>query len=375
VYPGAPDAWYDGIDQDCSGGSDYDADGDGALSSAYGGADCDDADPSRRPGATEIWYDGIDQDCSGTSDFDADGDTVLASAYGGTDCDDTRASVRPGAAEVWYDGIDQDCSGGSDYDADGDTFERFPYGLDCNDAVAAIRPGATEIWYDGVDQNCSGGSDYDADRDGDDAEAFGGTDCDDTRATVYLGATEARDGLDNDCDDTCDEGLIAAGDLVISEVMVNPSVSTDPAGEWIELYNATSTDITLCNGWTLADNASGDRPVDPSFRVFIPAGGYATLAYESDPAFNGGLDMDGEYASTLALSNSGDTLNLKFGGLLIDNVVYTSGWPQSAGTSMHLKASRLDATSNNSSANWCFSTSTAANGERATPGAPEPGCP
>jgi hypothetical protein len=300
---------------------------------------------------------------------------VLASAHGGTDCDDTRASVRPGAAEVWYDGIDQDCSGGSDYDADADAFERFPYGLDCNDAAAAIRPGAAEVWYDGVDQDCSSGSDYDADADGDDAEAHGGTDCDDARPSVFLGATESRDGLDNDCDDTCDEGLLVAGDLVISEIMVNPSVATDPAGEWVEVYNPTTTDIALCNGWTLADNTSGDRPVDPSYGVVVPAGGYATLAYEADPTFNGGLNMDGEYASTLALSNSGDVLNLKFGGLLIDSVTYTSGWPQSAGTSMHLKASQRTATANNSSANWCFSTSTAANGERATPGAPEPGCP
>ena len=29
VYPGAPETWYDGIDSDCSGGSDYDQDGDG----------------------------------------------------------------------------------------------------------------------------------------------------------------------------------------------------------------------------------------------------------------------------------------------------------------------------------------------------------
>ena len=29
VYPGAADTWYDGVDADCAGGSDFDQDGDG----------------------------------------------------------------------------------------------------------------------------------------------------------------------------------------------------------------------------------------------------------------------------------------------------------------------------------------------------------
>ena len=53
VYPGAADAWYDGVDHDCAGNDDYDQDGDGA--SAYGAPtgsadDCFDEDPERRPG-------------------------------------------------------------------------------------------------------------------------------------------------------------------------------------------------------------------------------------------------------------------------------------------------------------------------------------
>ena len=46
VFPGAEEQWYDGINQDCSLGSDYDKDGDGAESSAYGGPDCVDDDPA-----------------------------------------------------------------------------------------------------------------------------------------------------------------------------------------------------------------------------------------------------------------------------------------------------------------------------------------
>ena len=47
IYPGADEIWYDGINQDCGLGSDYDQDLDGAKTSAYGGPDCDDKDPSK----------------------------------------------------------------------------------------------------------------------------------------------------------------------------------------------------------------------------------------------------------------------------------------------------------------------------------------
>jgi MYXO-CTERM domain-containing protein len=47
----------------------------------------------------------------------------------------------------------------------------------------------------------------DADGDGDNSIADGGDDCDDTDATVYVGASELCDGKDNDCDGTIDEGV------------------------------------------------------------------------------------------------------------------------------------------------------------------------
>ena len=36
--------------------------------------DCDDTDRSISPGQTETWYDGIDQNCDGGSDYDQDAD-------------------------------------------------------------------------------------------------------------------------------------------------------------------------------------------------------------------------------------------------------------------------------------------------------------
>jgi predicted RNA-binding Zn-ribbon protein involved in translation (DUF1610 family) len=110
AYPGGPEVYYDGVDGDCDGASDYDRDGDGHDSDSYGGRDCDDTDAGVNPDETEIWYDGVDGDCDGADDYDADADGYQHDGYGGTDCDDTDASIHPGAAETDA-GVDQDCDG------------------------------------------------------------------------------------------------------------------------------------------------------------------------------------------------------------------------------------------------------------------------
>ncbi|MBN1335647.1 MAG: hypothetical protein JXB39_06775 [Deltaproteobacteria bacterium] len=201
VHPGAVETWYDGEDTDCSGGSDFDADGDGHDSDRFQGDDCDDTDPGAHPGAEESWYDGVDQDCDGGSDYDADQDGFDSAGYSGTDCDDTSPGTHPGADEVWYDGVDQDCAHDSDYDADRDGYDSDLYsGTDCDDADPGAHPGATETWYDGVDQDCLGDSDYDADRDGYDSDRYDGSDCNDANPEVHPGATEIwYDGVDGDC--------------------------------------------------------------------------------------------------------------------------------------------------------------------------------
>ncbi len=73
--------------------------------------DCDDGRADAWPGADEVWYDGIDQDCAGGDDFDADGDGEQSDAYGGVDCQDWNATVGTFAEEVCGDYIDEDCDG------------------------------------------------------------------------------------------------------------------------------------------------------------------------------------------------------------------------------------------------------------------------
>ena len=86
----------------------HDFDGDGTTAAD---GDCNPIDPSIHPGATDTWYDGIDSDCAGNDDYDADSDGFDSDAYGGADCNDADASVHPGATDIPGDGIDQDCNG------------------------------------------------------------------------------------------------------------------------------------------------------------------------------------------------------------------------------------------------------------------------
>ncbi len=155
---------------------------------------------------------------------DADGDRYLESE----DCDDTDPLVNPGRAETPYDGRDNDCDPSTpDDDLDGDG-----WGIadDCDDGDAQVAPDLDEI-CDFKDNDCNGEVDDNAgdwwylDADGDgfgdttqsilDCDGFlryvrDDTDCDDLDSSVYPGAGEVCDGVDNDCDGEVDEEVQGA---------------------------------------------------------------------------------------------------------------------------------------------------------------------
>lgn len=130
---------------------DADGDGHGTLATKVFGCDadpgfvaldddCDDLAPGTYPGAADAWYDGVDSNCDLANDFDADGDGDDASEHGGTDCNDENELVAGTIAEGWYDGgIDNNCDGSID-----------------DQAVAALDEVATRI--DGQFENGAFGS-------------------------------------------------------------------------------------------------------------------------------------------------------------------------------------------------------------------------
>jgi hypothetical protein len=108
VIDGHPPSYLDPWDP-------LDDDIDGYLDANWGGDDCADGYSGIHPGAEERWYDGRDGDCSGGSDYDQDGDGYEAAETKvvGPDCDDLDPAVNPDQEED-EGPVDRDCDGFSD---------------------------------------------------------------------------------------------------------------------------------------------------------------------------------------------------------------------------------------------------------------------
>ncbi len=299
VFPGAVEVWYDDLDQDCSGGSDFDQDGDGVLVDD----DCDDTDATVQPGAVDAFYDGVDADCAGNDDFDADFDGFASASFGGTDCDDgnavrypgapdpsgdgvvtdcdladpgdrdfdgfasvaaggadcddTNGARNPDALEIWYDGTDQDCDGNDDdQDVDG-----VSVGTDCDDTDPARTPGTAEVWYDGIDGDCLGGDDFDQDADGD-RRLPEGTDCDDVDADVSPIVVEIwYDGTDQNCDGNDQDQDGDGVDRVDDQDDTDPSVGAPDPVDPVDTAE-TDLDDTDVDETEDTDPADTDQPTD-----------------------------------------------------------------------------------------------------------------
>jgi hypothetical protein len=89
-------------------------------------------------------------------------------------------------------------------------------------------------------------------------------------------------------------------DLLISEVMVNPSALSDARGEWFELYNPTTETINL-RSLTIGDDGSDQHKIESD--LLILPGQYLTLARYFDPGFTPDYVYD-----DFTLSNGGDEI-------------------------------------------------------------------
>ncbi|MBW2253564.1 MAG: lamin tail domain-containing protein [Deltaproteobacteria bacterium] len=119
--------------------------------------------------------------------------------------------------------------------------------------------------------------------------------------TVEFGVQGSEDDPDDpdgpdDPDDPDDPDPVSPrapfpGDLVVSEMMIDPTSVPDELGEWVEVYNTSSDPIEL-DGLVLRDDDLDLYEISGS--VVVPPGQYAVVCADSSPVWNGMVPCDGE---------------------------------------------------------------------------------
>lgn len=157
------------------------------------------------------------------------------------------------------------------------------------------------------------------------------------------------------------------GDIVINEMMIDPSTVSDATGEWIELYNSTANLLNL-RDCVVSDLGSDSHAIKSD--LLIAPNGFVTLAKSASPGFTPDYVLD----TGFALDNTGDEVIVTCNLTEIDRVVYDNiNFTIPTGASLSLSSTTQDASSNDAAAAWCAASSSY-NGDNGTPGSDNGAC-
>lgn len=383
-----------------------DVDADGFL---VADGDCDDADPAVHPFAVDAPGDGADTDCDG---LDAEawpiaalrpGDLLITefladpvgipSALGewlevrntrdeavdleglvlrdaGTDDVTVTASlvVPPGGVAVLGGGADPETNGGAPVDvawggefglSNAEDAVALTVGDTVLDAVAwdptwPLAPGRSTLRDPDDDRWCLAedeGPPYGV-------GGWGSPGADNPRCPPpFTGVTLAE---------------VVPGDVVITELMSDPAQVDGDHGEWLELHGLRGDDIDLF-GLGLETDDGDDVTVDE--HVVLPAHGYVVLGAFTEPQLNGGAPVAWAWRWSFGLSNAGETVRVRYGTRVLDEVAYDPTFPDDEGASKSLDPGEADPARNDDAGAWCAATRPYGAGDLGTPGAENPPCP
>jgi len=172
--------------------------------------------------------------------------------------------------------------------------------------------------------------------------------------TITANDDQLFGGLLSGTSDSFDVIEFSIPDLIITEIMQNPSAVGDGDGEWFEVFNNGDSDVDMVN-WTIKDDGSNSHIINTS--LVVPSKGFAVLGLNADQLLNGGFECDYVYNDfTLANGDDEVILLLPDGVTEVDRVNYDGGpiWPDPTGSSMTYTGFPND--DNNDGSLWIYST-------------------
>ena len=163
-------------------------------------------------------------------------------------------------------------------------------------------------------------------------------------------------------------GEIAYGDLLITEIMNNPSALSDSEGEWFEIYNASSSSLNLQNLILGRDDVNRHTITDS---IILEPGGFFVLE-KTDLA----TEVSGYvFGSGILLPNTGAVLYIwnegtetEPGSLIFSLDYGAEGFPALTGSSLSLDPDFFSATDAVLASSWCAASSVYSTGDQGTPG-------
>jgi DNA/RNA endonuclease G (NUC1) len=117
----------------------------------------------------------------------------------------------------------------------------------------------------------------------------------------------------------------SAPQVLITEIMADPTKVADAQGEWFEVFNAGADPVDL-NGWRIVSGPTGSETHVIASSILVPSGGFAVIGNNTNSGTNGGVVEQYSYGGVIALNNSNtDWLVLKLpDGTVIDSVSYSA---------------------------------------------------
>jgi len=163
------------------------------------------------------------------------------------------------------------------------------------------------------------------------------------------------------------------GEVVITELMINPVATDDVTGEWVEVQNVSSYWLDL-SGAVLSDRGVDGVEIVAAYTgsMMVAPGGLFTICAEADYWENGGVDCDSTFhywtlGGGFALSNTEDEVILASStGAVLDEFSYSEGFALE-GESMGLRTDRTSPIANDFASNWCEQISFLPFGDGGTP--------